>query len=1088
LNRPDDSLSSLSARDEQFRKAVEDSADGYLLANLDGIIRWVNPAWLRLYGFRSLAEIVGRHFSATLLAEDIAEAERLFAQIIAGEPVRSAEFARRLQDGRLGFHTFTAHPILEDGVVTGVEGFLVDKKAIHNLEELHRMMLHEVADGFAILEPLVDEQGQVTDLVHLIANAAFAQWMARSVDEITGTSLRELFPETKPDWVELGAKVLLTGAPARLDVSSPRLEQWFEVLLFRVNRGRLGLMLRDVTERHRIDAVLRENHKLLRATQEIAGLGSYVLDLPKDRWTSSDVLDQVFGIDENFERTQAAWLQIVHPSYRQIAADHFLNHVLARHGRFDLEYKIVRISDGQVRWVHGLGELIFDAEGQPIRMIGTIQDISERKQHETEQEWSVSFLRLLNTAGSLDDLGRCVIEFLLSITDVESAAIRLREDDRYPYLYSSGLPESLKCPWDSPFHQTFEEPWILCLCGAALSGPVAGGRADFSGGGFTQDGSYWSARFSPPENPAGGIAPLTQLRPNCPAKAFGTLAIIPLRFGGRTLGLLQFGDPNPGRLSARMIPLLERLAASLAIAVEQRLAQAALRENEERYRMISENTGDVIWLYDLAAQRFTYISPSVRRSSGLPLETYMRRSLQQVLTPRSYEVAMRKLEQRVAAVESGDLSAVHDVDEFEQLRSGGGVVDTEVVTTLLLNGQGRVNRILGVSRDITERKQAEARLMQAQKMESVGRLAGGVAHDFNNQLTVINGYSQLMLATLPAGSPLRSHLEQIYAAGERAASLTKQLLAFSRKQMMNLQDVNLNQVVVALQPMLTRLVGEDVEIRVAQFPGSALVRADLHQIEQVIMNLAVNSRDAMPAGGSLNIETSMVRWGEADLIDHPDRRAGCFVRLAVSDTGHGMDDATRSRIFEPFFTTKEVGKGTGLGLSMVQGVVSQCGGLIEVQSAPGSGATFEIYLPAVSAALPARAEAKLGMAPVGHETVLVVEDQDAVREFAVQVLTSYGYSVISSSSARAAIEIARAGSRPIDLLLTDVVMPEMDGVELTRQVRDIFPGIKWLYMSGYSGAAISERSHLDMRSEFIQKPFSPEQLALKVRAVLGGQS
>ncbi|MGC4048814.1 MAG: PAS domain S-box protein [Paludibaculum sp.] len=995
-----------------------------------------------------------------------------------------------MPDGRIGYHSITAHPIRENGAVIGVEGFVFDSHAAREAGELHQLVSSEIHDGFAVLEPIVDECGAVRDFHLLAANPPFAQWIARPLDEIPGWPLSELFHETKPDWVEVGSRVLRTGAPARLDIAPPGRQQWFEVLLYRVNRGRLGLMMSDVTERHRVDTVLRENHKLLRATQEIAGLGSYVLDITQDRWTSSDVLDEVFGIEAGFERSVSTWLQIVHPGFRQLASDHFLNHVLARRGRFDLEYKIVRISDGQTRWVHGLGELIFDAADQPIRMIGTIQDISERKQHETEQEWFVSFLRLLNRAGSLDDLGRGVIEFLHAITEVESAAIRLREDDRFPYLYSSGLHETLKCPWNSPFEPVWEleEPQLLCLCGAVLSGPFENQDEDTRPPGFTVDGSYWSGRFSNPAEPLLGINDTFHLRDGCPLTSFGTLALIPLRFGGRTLGLLQFGDPNPGRLDSRMIQLLERLAASLAIAVEQRLAQEALRENEERYRMISENTGDVIWLYDLAAQHFTYISPSARRSSGLPLEAYLRRGLKEVLSPRSYEVAMRKLQQRVSAIESGDLSALHDVDEFEQLRSGGGVVDTEVVTTLLLNAQGRVTRILGVSRDITERKQSEARLMQAQKMESVGRLAGGVAHDFNNQLTVINGYSQLMLATLPAGSPLRAHIEQIYAAGERAASLTKQLLAFSRKQMMNLQELNLNQVVLTLQPMLTRLVGEDVEVRVAQFPGPAVVRADLHQIEQVIMNLAVNARDAMPSGGALHIETSIVDWHDADLLDHPDRRAGRFVRLAVGDTGHGMDEATRSRIFEPFFTTKEVGKGTGLGLSMVQGVVSQSEGFIEVRSAPGSGATFEIYLPAVAAPLPARTEATFGMAPVGHETVLVVEDQDAVREFAVQVLTSYGYSVIHSSSARAAIEIARAGRSPIDLLLTDVVMPEMDGVELTRRVREIFPDLKWLYMSGYSGAAISERSHLNMRGEFIQKPFSPEQLALKVRSVLGGQA
>ncbi|MGJ5818736.1 PAS domain S-box protein [Paludibaculum fermentans] len=1082
MSRPDDCLAPPLVREEQFRHAVENSEAGYFLMNPDGTFRWVNPAWLRLHGFSDLSQIVGQPFNVTLPPCDVPQAEALMTQVLAGNPVRAGEFSRLMVDGRLGYHTFTAYPIVEDGAVTGIEGFIVDKKAIQNLEELHRMLFDEIMDGFAVLEPVADHQVQVADLLLLAVNPAFARWAARPAGEIAGHSVRALFAETKPDWVEKGALVLATGAPARLDVSSPELGQWFELLLFRIAPGRLGLMLRDVTERHRVDAVLQESHRLLHATQEIAGLGSYVLDIATDSWTSSSVLNEIFGIDEAFKRTIAGWVQIVHPNFRQAAADHFTNHVVARRGRFDLEYQIVRISDGQVRWVHGLGELVFGADDQPIRMIGTIQDISVRKQHETEQEWSVSFLRLLNRAGSLDELVRSVIDFLLSITAVESAAIRLREEDRFPYLHSSGLPDALKCPWDSPFQQTFEDPRLLCLCGAVLSSQVDHSHPHLRPDGFTAEGSFYTS-CSPAESrfePGDAI----RLRPNCPLKAFESLALIPFRFGGRTLGLLQFGDRNPGRLEGRLIPLLERLAASLAIALEQRLAQAALRENEERYRMISENTGDVIWLYDLAAECFTYISPSARRFSGLPLEASMRRSLEQVLSPRSYDVARRKLNQRIAEIESGDLTAVHAVDEFEQIRAGGGLVDTEVVTTLLLNAQGRVHKILGVSRDITERKQTEARLMQAQKMESVGRLAGGVAHDFNNQLTVINGYSQLILATLPAGSPLRSHVEQIYAAGERAASLTKQLLAFSRKQMMNLQSLNLNQVVLSLQPMLTRLVGEDVEVRVIESPGRAVVKADLHQMEQVIMNLAVNARDAMPAGGVLLIETSHVDWYELALIDHPDRRPGRFVRLAVGDTGHGMDEPTRTRIFEPFFTTKEVGKGTGLGLSMVQGVVSQCGGIIEVRSTPGAGATFEIYLPAVAAEAPLQGDAISAAPPAGTETVLVVEDQPAVRQFAAEVLVSYGYSVIEASSASEALEIARAGRVVIDLLLTDVVMPEMDGVELTRLIREIYPDIKWLYMSGYSGAAISERSHLDMRSEFIQKPFNPEQLALKVRAVL----
>jgi DNA-binding response OmpR family regulator len=361
-----------------------------------------------------------------------------------------------------------------------------------------------------------------------------------------------------------------------------------------------------------------------------------------------------------------------------------------------------------------------------------------------------------------------------------------------------------------------------------------------------------------------------------------------------------------------------------------------------------------------------------------------------------------------------------------------------------------------------------------------------VAHDFNNLLTVIIGYSRLLIDTLPAGDPLRDAIEEINRAGERAAGLTQQLLAFTRKQVLQPRVLDVNRVVGEMRPMLARLMGEDVELCVELHPEAATVYADPHQLEQVIMNLAVNSRDAMPGGGRLAIGTAVVEWAASVAQSHAGARAGRYVALAVADTGVGMDEETLRRIFEPFFTTKEVGKGTGLGLSMIQGVVEQSGGWIDVASEPGRGTAFTICLPWVADA-PAGAEqpeAVPGPPVGGQKTILVVEDQREVREFVAVALTAYGYQVIQAESAAEALPLWELEGESIDLVLTDVVMPRSSGGELANLLWKRRPGTKVLFMSGYKDDVMAQGGNREQSVEFIQKPFSPGQLALKVGEML----
>ena len=386
--------------------------------------------------------------------------------------------------------------------------------------------------------------------------------------------------------------------------------------------------------------------------------------------------------------------------------------------------------------------------------------------------------------------------------------------------------------------------------------------------------------------------------------------------------------------------------------------------------------------------------------------------------------------------------------------------------------------------NITERRRLEEQLRQSQRLEAVGSLAGGIAHDFNNLLSVILGQSELLLRRLGAGDPALKRVEEIRKAGERAALLTRQLLAFSRKQVLVTEVLDLGAVVADLASMLRRLIGEDIVLRTVVTPGTGPARADRGQIEQVIVNLVVNARDAMPEGGTIRVEVENADLDGAYVASHPPGAAGRFVMLAVSDTGMGMDAATRTRAFEPFFTTKEKGKGTGLGLATVYGIVKQSGGYVWLYSEPGEGATFKVYLPRVEGVAEARAAATRPAMPTGTETVLLVEDEGMLRELAREVLEQSGYLVLEAAGGEDALRVAGAHEGTIHLLLTDVVMPGMSGRAVAERLAPSRPGMKVLYTSGYTDDAVFQRGVLPEGTAFIQKPFTAEGLARKVREIL----
>lgn len=391
--------------------------------------------------------------------------------------------------------------------------------------------------------------------------------------------------------------------------------------------------------------------------------------------------------------------------------------------------------------------------------------------------------------------------------------------------------------------------------------------------------------------------------------------------------------------------------------------------------------------------------------------------------------------------------------------------------------------------DVTEKWLLERQLRMAQKMEAVGRLSGGIAHDFNNLLGVIIGYSQVLKRTLPPGTPFLEHAEEIEKAGQRAASLTRQLLAFSRQQVLAPAVLNINSLISEMEKMLPRLIGEDIEIVIALDPAIGRVKADHGQLEQVVMNLAVNARDAMPDGGKVVITTSNVVLDDAWTRSHPGSKAGDFVMLSVADTGTGIDSETLAHIFEPFFTTKERGKGTGLGLATVYGVVKQSGGYVWVESALGKGTAFEIYLPRIEELV----SVPEPVAPIveafrGAETILLVEDADALRKLTHMLLEQHGYRVLVAANGAAALQLVEQKPERINLLLTDVIMPGLNGRALAGRLELLQPGLKILYMSGYTDDAIMDHGVLESGTHLLHKPFSEENLIRKVREVLDADS
>lgn len=656
----------------------------------------------------------------------------------------------------------------------------------------------------------------------------------------------------------------------------------------------VALVFRDRSEERAAEKAISESEAMLKQSQRVAGVGHYNLDIPTGTWTSSETLDEIFGIDEDFTRNVEGWVSLIHPEQRSEMIEYLTEYVVKGGNLFNREYRIIRARDGAERWMNGLGELEFTSDGQPMKMFGTIQDITGRKQAEA------ALTETLRLAEDEKEKNRAIIE---------------------------GVGDGVSIQ-DTDFRVLFQNQVHKDLIG-------------------DHAGEYCYEGY----------------------------------------------------------------------------------ENKDKV------------------------------CDGCPV---------------------------VLALADGMHHMAERTVDFPE-----GKRYFEIMASPLCNAEGQIVGGIEAVREVTDRKRADeekeslrAQLLQAQKMEAVGRLAGGVAHDFNNMLGVILGYSELAIRETPETDPLYAYLQEIMNAATRSSDLTRQLLAFARRQNIDPIVLDLNEIVAGLLGMLQRLIGEDIEL--VWKPGSNLsaVKMDPSQIDQLIVNLAVNSRDAIDGVGVMTVETENRSHDEAYCNDHTGFVPGDYVMLAVSDDGRGISTEHMDQIFEPFFTTKETGKGTGLGLATVYGIVKQNNGFINVYSEPGQGTTIRIYLPVAMGEDVVPKDILEKIAEGGTETVLIVEDDQEILNISSMVLKQAGYNVLSANSPTLALSLAVEHQGTIDMLITDVIMPEMNGRALRDRLVVQRPGIKVLFMSGYTANVIAHRGVIDEGVMFLQKPFSVNALAAKVRDVL----
>ena len=1004
----------------------------------------VNDAAVKKYGY-ARDEFLRMRVTDIRPAEDV---PRLLTDIRRNTELLSSRgcWRHRRSNGEL----FDAQVTTQRMRFKGHDAFLVvaqDISAARAAEQKaieHNAYLHAVMDNNPLAIIAFDTERRIQ-----MCNPALERLFGHRRDDILGKKLEDLMvlPERRSAAIAFMDRAL-AGETVRVTVKVPRRDgSLLDVrivgvpLIVEGERKGTFALYEDITEQCRADEARRQAEEKYRRIVDNAVEGIFEAVPNHGLVAVNPALARLAGYSSPEEMIASV------PSVRHLYADprelEILQQKLQGSGVVEgYECQMLQ-KDGSKIWISLNVRVIQGGNGQPSIVDGSVVDITGRRRAELERQVTTEIIRSVTLTDNLDDLLRLIHTALNKVIDAGNCFVALCDP-------ASGM---------------FHFPFFI----DKFDGPPAPQKMGRS------CTDYVFRTGQPLLISPGRFSDLVE---RGEVEQIGTLSCswlgVPLRTPAATIGVLAVQQYEREKAyTDRDLDFLSSVGGQIALAIERKRSEERMRESEARIHVLIDQLPAVLSMVDMNLH-FTSVLGADLARLGLKPDQLVGMSLSEYFETSDPAFAP------IAA----HLRALAGEPVTYQVEWKGGSYACHVEP--MRDAAGEVQGAICMALDVTDRKRLEEQFRQAQKMEAVGRLAGGIAHDFNNLLMVIQGYADLLADRLSPGDSLRRSAEQIQTAAQRATSLTKQLLAFSRKQMLAPTVLNINTVVTDMEKILRRLIGEHIDLNVSSAPDLWLVKADRSQIEQVIMNLAINARDAMPDGGRLTIESANVD------LESVENRPGAltprkYVMLAVTDNGSGMDAQTQAHIFEPFFTTKEKGKGTGLGLATVYGIVNQSGGYVWVYSEPGQGSTFKIYLPQTEDTLATASSVQrtdTASLPRGVEVVLLVEDEKGVRDLAREYLETIGYKVLEAENSHIALELAAMHSGPIHLLLTDVVMPGIGGRELGARISAIRPDIRILYMSGYTDQAVVHQGILDREAVLLQKPFTLATLAWKLREVL----